>query len=96
LDARGDCRRNGEFTVDGLPLASREDDGMSIEMDRKSRDALRGRVVRIESHPATPGGLDSRGRDWNSDTLRLFMESGRVVDIEAGCYHFEVRLWEGK
>lgn len=55
-------------------------------IDCKTRDALRDEVVRIESHPATPGRLDSRGRDWDSDTLCLFMASGKVVEITGGCY----------
>jgi hypothetical protein len=68
---------------------------MSDEIiDRKTRKALRGEVVRIESHPATPDELDSRGRDWNSDTLRLFMASGKVVDICGGCYGLQTRVRE--
>lgn len=55
-------------------------------IDRKTRDALRGTVKRIETHPATPGSLDSRGRDWNDDTMILTMESGERIEITSNCY----------
>lgn len=63
-----------------------------MKIEPKARAALRGSVRRVESHAATPGSLDKRGRDWNSDTLRLFMTSGEVVYIEGGCYGMQVTL----